>query len=132
MELEPLSHRVCARSPICWAKRMPRKIFSVVRFALNSYRQHWIAAPAGAIASLISTLSAATLMMLFSPIIQLTVGSSSAIFANAVIGPLTAYAIYLSTYYCLMYLKERRSLFDESGTLVAERLSGWFRVVKYD
>ncbi len=55
-----------------------------------------------------------------------------AIVTNSIVGPLTAYAIYLAVYYTAMYLKERSSLEDVNTELAKEKLTAWFRVVKYD
>lgn len=110
-------------------RRLP---FHLLKVLLRAYRVHWFAVPAAAIAAIISSCSAAALMLLISPITHGVFTHGSAILANSVIAPLLAYVIYLATYYAQMYRRERHSLLDEEGQLSETKLRAWFRVVKYD
>lgn len=104
----------------------------LARFFLRAYRLHWFAAPASAIAAVVSTCSAAALMVLISPIVHHGLENGNAILVNAVVAPLIAYLLYLLCYYLQMFRRERKSLRDETGRLSQAKLSDWFRVVKYD
>lgn len=117
-------------------RMLPRRLvwlpFQIVRFVFNSYRRHWLATPAAAIAALVSTFGAATAMIPIAQITHAHFERPSAVVANAIIAPLLAYVGYLSVYYYGMFLKERRLLVDEEHTLDREKIREWFRVVRYD
>lgn len=103
-----------------------------VKFLLLSYKNHWFATPAGAIASLISTLGAAIIMTGVSSISHTLLQRPSAILANAICAPLLAYTLYLGSYYLQMFLKERHILFTANGKLDRAKFTQWKRVVRYD
>ncbi len=113
-------------------RHVARVPFILLKFFFRAYRLHWFATPAGAIAAVVSTMGAATLMLAISPVVHRSLAFATAIAANAVIAPLLAYALYLSVYYFGMYIKERNSLIDDKGQISPERRKDWLRVVKYD
>ena len=104
----------------------------VAKFLFLSYKNHWFATPAGAIAALISTLGAAIIMTAVSPIWHGLLQHQSAILANAICAPLLAYTLYLFSYYLQMFLKERYILFAADGKLDSTKFTQWKRVVRYD
>ena len=109
-----------------------RRTFHLIRVFLRAYRAHWFAVPAAAIAAVVSTFSAATLMLLISPLAHHSLSNGKAILVNAVVAPLIAYVLYLLCYYSQMYRRERPTLLDETGAVSEVKLREWFRVVKYD
>lgn len=110
-------------------RRLPLHLLKVL---FRAYRAHWFAVPAAAVAAVISSCTAASLMLLISPLTHGALNNSSAILANSIIAPLLAYVLYLLIYYAQMYRRERHSLLDEDGQLSDAKLRAWFRVVKYD
>ena len=113
-------------------KKPPLLIVRFFRFLAAAYRNHWVAAPLGALAALISTLSAATLMIPIEQLLSLRYAMPNVIIANAIIGPLLAYALYLAVYYTGMFWRERASLIDENGNLERTVFKDWCRTVRYD
>ncbi len=110
-------------------RRLP---FRLLRLLVRTYRAHWFAVPAAVIAALISSCTAATVMIPLSRLTHSALNNTQAIIVNSVVAPLIAYALYLLVYYSQMYYRERKLLLDESGAVSDSKRREWFRVVKYD
>lgn len=102
------------------------------RTLVKLYRDHWFATPAGIISAIISTVVTAAAMIAISRITHGSLSYGSAIAANAIIGPLMAYILYLVSYYLQMYLIERRTLLAADGSINADKLRDWVRGAKFD
>lgn len=112
------------------------RFHSVVRILaliIKGYFRHWFAAPAAAFAAVISTVGAATVMWMVSPVAArfLNEHYSLALF-DAIVGPLFAYIVYLLTYYSAMFWRERAQLRGEDGLLDEKKYRQWLRVVRFD
>lgn len=103
----------------------------IVRFFFDIYKNHWLATPIAAVAAIVSTTFAALIMAGISTITYEILSKSQAILLHAILGPMFAYIFYLSVYYGGMFLKEKRSLYD-NGELDKAKFKNWLRVVKYD
>lgn len=107
-------------------------VLSSGRFFLRAYKNHWYATPAAAFAAVVSTLGAATIILLFDPLLILYVAREKLIICHAIIAPLLAYLLYLGIYYSGMFFRERKALLNSEGNLDSDKLRLWLRVVRYD
>lgn len=112
--------------------RVFRLMVGLFRFFFNAYVDHWVAAPAGFAAAVVSTFGAAILMLAIAPFTAAVFENKLAIGVNAVIAPLLAYISYLGVYYYLMFLKERPAMLDGADRVIPARLYDWYRVARYD
>lgn len=112
--------------------KIGRTTSKLVRFFVLSYLKHWFAVPAGAIAAVVSTVGAASAMILISKFYSGWLTQPYIVITNGVVAPLLAYVAYLSIYYFLMFVIERKDLYNETGKIDREKLKNWLVIVKYD
>lgn len=137
LDVERLASKPQQEAKLQTLLRLPQGILKIAlktyRFFIRAYAAHWMACPLGALAAVVSTVGAASLMHLISPLWRGYLEKQNSILLNAIAGPLFAYIFYLSVYYFGMFLKERRSLLTEDRkNLDRSKFRAWLKVVKYD